>query len=71
MLVEVNVDNLRKYRIKRGLTRHTLSKKAGLGKNAVFQIEEKTVKKCSLLRIKSLADVLGIDYKKLINKGEN
>ncbi|BBK22756.1 helix-turn-helix domain-containing protein [Amedibacterium intestinale] len=70
MLIKVNVQNLKIYRKKSGLTRHALSLKAGLGKNAIFQIESGQFNKCSSVRIKAIADTLGVDYKKLIVEEE-
>lgn len=70
MLVKADAKNLEKFRKNRGLTRHALSLKAGLGKNAIFQIESGQFKKCSSVRIKAIADALGVDYKKLIVEEE-
>ena len=70
MLVKVNVQNLKNFRKKCGLTRHALSIKAGLGKNAIFQIESGQFNKCSSVRIKAIAVALGVDYRKLIIEEE-
>ena len=70
MLVLVNIEKIKNLRLKSGLTIHGLSIKAGLGKNAISQIENNQAGKCSLVRIKAIADALNVDSKELIIKEE-
>lgn len=68
MLVKVNVKKLSEIRNQQGLSQYSLSKKAELGKNAVWQLESKKYDKCSLVRLKVIADILGIDVQELVLK---
>lgn len=70
MMVQVNVENLKKIRIQNGFTMHGLSKKAGLGKNAISQIENNQVSKSSFIRIKAIAQALNVDCQSLIKSEE-
>lgn len=71
MLVSVNVEKLREIRLKNGLSMYALSKKSGLGKNAIQQIESETYAKCSYIRLKEVAKQLNIDVKELVKENLN
>jgi len=68
MLVMVDAIKLKNERQKKGLSRHALSKKSGLGKNALYQLESGLYKKCSLVRLKEIAKQLNIDVKELVKE---
>lgn len=68
MLVRVNIRNLQNFRNLKGLSQYSLSKKADLGKNAIWQLETQKYDKCSLVRLKAIADILGIDVQELVLK---
>ncbi len=69
MLVSIKRDELERLRKKAGFSRYELSIKSGLGKNAVSNME-KGLNKSSLVRIKAVAEVLKIDYHKLLVDGK-
>lgn len=68
MLVSVDVKKLKEVRQKNGLSMHALSKKSGLGKNAVQQIESETYGKCSYIRLREIAKQLNVDVNDLVKK---
>lgn len=65
MLVKVNNVELTRLRKEAGLSMHRLSLEAGLGKNAVQKMENED-RKSSLLRVKAIAERLGVEYSALI-----
>lgn len=65
MLVYVNKKELNKIRKQAGFSMYELSKKAGLGKNAVAKMISEN-RKSSLLRIEAIAHVLNVDVNKLV-----
>lgn len=65
MLVKVNNVELTRLRKEAGLSMHRLSIEAGLSKNAVQKMENES-RKSSLLRVKAIADRLGVEYSVLI-----
>lgn len=67
MLVRIKSGELERLRKRAGFSRHELSLKSGLGKNAISNME-KGESKSSLVRIKAVADVLSIDYHKLVDE---
>lgn len=65
MLVKVNNVKLTRLRKEAGLSMYRLSIEAGLGKNAVQKMENEN-HKSSLIRVKAIAERLGVEYTALI-----
>lgn len=65
MLVKVNNVELKRLRKEAGLSMYRLSIEAGLSKNAVQKMENEN-RKSSLLRVKAIAERLGVEYSALI-----
>lgn len=58
MYLKPNIKKIRNLRINKGLSKHQLSLKAGLGNQALSRIERGETKKIHPLRAKAIAEVL-------------
>ena len=64
--LEILGQNIKKYRLKKGLTQLKLSIELGLSYEYICRVE-KGQKYMSLRKLFELADILGVDFYKLTN----
>lgn len=67
MTEEINIgENIKKYRVKAGLSQEELARKSGVKYTTLTKIESKVIKKPSVLIIAKLAKILNISIEELL-----